>query len=110
MNRLNITKQTQVVAALVEGNSINSTVRMTGVSKHTILNLLEDMGCACAEFHNRTVRNVKAKRVEVDEIWQFCYSKEKNVPADKKGIFGYGDVWTTTGIDANTKLIISYLV
>lgn len=83
---------------------------MTGVSKHTILNLLEDLGCACAEYHNRVVRNVKAKRVEVDEIWQFCYSKDKNVPKDKRGIFGYGDVWTTTGIDADTKLIISYLV
>ena len=82
---------------------------MTGVSKHTILNLLEDLGCVCAEYHNRVVRNVKAKRVEVDEIWQFCYSKDENVPKDKIGVFGYGDVWTTTGIDADTKLIISYL-
>jgi IS1 family transposase len=83
---------------------------MTGVCKQAILSLLEEMGCACAEYHNRTVRNVKAKRVEVDEIWQFCYAKEKNVPLDKKGKFGYGDVWTTTGIDADSKLIISYLV
>lgn len=110
MNRLSVLKQIQVIAALVEGVSINATVRMTGVSKHTVLNLLEDLGCACAEYHNRNVRNVKAKRVEVDEIWQFCYAKEKNVPADKQGKFGYGDVWTTTGIDADSKLIISYLV
>jgi IS1 family transposase len=110
MNCLSAQRCVQVVAALVEGVSINSITRMTGVSKHTILNLLEDLGCACAEYHNRVVRNVKAKRVEVDEIWQFCYSKDKNVPKDKRGIFGYGDVWTTTGIDADTKLIISYLV
>src|SRR5438552_18885802 len=110
MNSLSMAKRTQVVAALVEGNSINATTRMTGVAKHTILSLLEQLGCACAEYHNRNVRNVKSQRVEVDEIWQFCYAKEKNVPADKKGKFGYGDVWTTTGIDADSKLIISYLV
>lgn len=110
MNSLSTAKRVQVVAALVEGNSINSTSRMTGASKHTILNLLQDLGCACAEYHNRHVRNVKAKRVEVDEIWQFCYAKEKNVPADKQGKFGYDDVWTTTGIDADTKVIVSYLV
>jgi IS1 family transposase len=110
MNDLSKEKRVQVIAALVEGNSVNSTSRMTGVCKQAILGLLEDLGCACAEYHNRNVRNVKSKRVEVDEIWQFCYAKEKNVPADKKGIFGYGDVWTTTGIDADTKLIISYLV
>lgn len=110
MNSLSQQKRAQVVAALVEGNSINSTSRMTGVCKQAILGLLEDLGCACAEYHNRHVRNVKAKRVEGDEIWQFCYSKEKNIPADKQGVFGYGDVWTTTGIDADTKLIISYLV
>jgi IS1 family transposase len=110
MNTLSTAQQTQVVAALVEGNSVNSTSRMTGVCKQAILGLLEDLGCACAEYHNRHVCNVKAKRVEVDEIWQFCYAKDKNVPQDKRGIFGYGDVWTTTGIDADTKLIISYLV
>jgi IS1 family transposase len=110
MNSLSMSKRKQVVSALVEGNSINSTSRMTGVAKHTILKLLEDLGCACAEYHNRTVRNLKVNRVEVDEIWQFCYAKEKNVPADKQGKFGYGDVWTTTGIDADTKLIISYLI
>jgi IS1 family transposase len=83
---------------------------MTGVAKGTILTLLEDVGTACAEFHNRIVRNVRARRVQCDEIWQFCYAKEKNVPADKKGQFGYGDVWTWTAVDADTKLTISYLV
>jgi hypothetical protein len=81
MNSLSNEKRMQVVSALVEGNSVNSTSRMTGVCKQAILGLLEDLGRACAEFHHRTVRNVKAKRVEVDEIWQFWYAKEKNVPA-----------------------------
>jgi hypothetical protein len=97
MDRLTNQKRAQIAAALVEEVSINSTTRMTGVSKHTILNLLEDLGCACAEYHNRVVRDLTVGRVEVDEIWQFCYAKEKNVPADKQGKFGYGDVWTTTG-------------
>ena len=110
MNCLSVSQRVQVVAALVEGNSVSSVSRMTGVTKKAILKLLEQLGCACAEYHNRHIRNLKVNRVEVDEIWQFCYAKEKNVPADKKGKFGYGDVWTTTGIDAESKLIISYLV
>jgi IS1 family transposase len=110
MNRLNLQKQAQVVAALVEGTSINATVRITGVAKHTILNLLRDLGCACADYHNRTVRNLTAKRVQCDEIWAFCYAKDKNVPADKQGKFGYGSVWTWTGLDADSKLILSYVV
>jgi IS1 family transposase len=105
MNRLNRTKQAQVVAALVEGNSINSTVRMTGVSKVTILKLLATLGPACADYQDRNLRNLKCKRVQCDEVWQFCYAKEKNVPADKKGKFGYGDVWTWVAIDADTKPI-----
>src|SRR5947207_15756602 len=110
MNRLNRTKQAQVVAALVEGNSINATVRMTGVAKHTILKLLADLGSACADYHDRTVRNLKCRRVQCDEIWQFCYAKAKNVPADKKGQFGYGDVWTWVAIDADTKLVPCFTV
>ena len=105
MNKLSREKQTQVIAALVEGNSINSTVRMTGVSKVTILKLLASLGPACADYQDRTLRNLTCKRVQCDEIWQFCYAKEKNVPADKKGEFGYGDVWTWVAIDADTKLI-----
>jgi len=94
MNRLPFSKQVAVVAALVEGNSIRSTSRMTGVAKGTILTLLGDIGTACAAFHDRAVRNVRSRRVQCDEIWQFCYAKEKNVPAALKGQFGYGDVWT----------------
>ncbi len=108
MNKLNRTKQAQIIAALVEGNSINSTVRMTGVSKVTILKLLAALGPACADYQDRTLRNLKCKRVQCDEGWQFCYAKEKNVPRDKKGKFGYGDVWTWVAIDADTKLIPSW--
>ena len=109
MNRLPLQKRVQVVAALVEGSSINSIVRMTGVAKHTILNLLEDMGCACAEYHHRHVRNLPAKHIQCDEIWAFCGAKAKNVSAEKK-LEGWGDVWTWTALDADTKLIISYLI
>ena len=83
MNRLSLAQQTQVVSSLVEGNSINATVRMTGVAKHTILKLLKDLGCICAEYHNRIVRKVAVRRVQCDEIWAFCYAKEKNIPFEK---------------------------
>lgn len=108
MNKLKREKQAQIVAALVEGNSINSTVRMTGVSKVTILKLIADLGTKCADYQDRTLRNLNCKRIQCDEIWQFCYAKEKNVPAEKKGLFGYGDVWTWVAIDADTKLVPAF--
>src|ERR1041385_3909221 len=107
MNRLTTAKQTQVISALVEGVSINAIVRMTGVSKVTILRLLEQMGCACAEYHNRIVRNLQVRRVQCDEIWSFVYAKQKNVTEEQMAK-GAGDCWTWTAIDADTKLIISY--
>jgi IS1 family transposase len=110
MNKLPFEKQVAVVSALCEGNSIRATSRMTGVAKGTILTLLEKVGTACAQIHDVMVRGLSCKRVQCDEIWNFCYAKEKNVPADKKGRFGYGDVWTWVGIDADSKLNISYLV
>ncbi len=88
MNRLNRTKQAQVIAALVEGNSIRSAERMTGVAKHTILKLIKDVGIACADYQDRTLVNLKCKRIQCDEIWQFCYAKQRNIPADKKGQYG----------------------
>jgi IS1 family transposase len=109
MNKLSRKEQAQVVAALVEGVSINSTVRMTGISKVTILRLLKILGNACWNWHDEHVRGLKCKRVQCDEIWQFCYAKEKNVPAEKRGQFGYGDVWTWVAIDADTKLNITFL-
>jgi IS1 family transposase len=110
MNKLDRKKQGQIIAALAEGNSINSTVRMTGVSKVTILKLLAQLGPVCADYQDRTFRNLKCKRIQCDEIWAFWYAKEKNVPAEKKDQFGYGDVWTWVAIDADTKLVPSFLV
>ncbi|MGH9867009.1 MAG: IS1 family transposase [Candidatus Polarisedimenticolia bacterium] len=110
MNKLSTAERARIVAALVEGNSIRATCRMTGAAKGTVLKLLKDIGEACERFHDEAVRGVKARRVQCDEIWQFCYAKAKNVPADKKGIFGYGDCWTWTALDADSKLIVSWLV
>ena len=110
MNKLSTAKRAAVVAALVEGNSIRATSRMTNVSKPTILKLLADLGPVCERFMDTAIRNVNARRVQVDEIWQFVYAKAKNVPAEKRDTFGYGDVWTWVAIDADTKLILSYRV
>lgn len=109
MNKLSTDERVRVVAALVEGNSIRATVRMTGVAKNTVVKLLAELGCACAEFHAEHVRGVKAKRVECDEIWSFVGAKAKNVPAERVAD-GWGDVWTWTAIEAETKLIVSWLV
>ena len=110
MNTLSNEKRCHVVAALVEGNSIRATVRMTGVAKGTVLKLLVDLGLACEEYQRRMLVNLKSRRIQCDEIWAFCYAKQKNVPADKRGQYGYGDVWTWTALDADTKLMISWLV
>jgi IS1 family transposase len=104
MNKLNRTKQAQIIGALVEGNSVNATARMTGASKVTILKLIADLGTRCADYQDRTLRNLTCKRIQCDEIWQFCYAKEKNVPQDLRGK-GYGDVWTWVAMDADTKLV-----
>lgn len=109
MNRLSTAKRTQVIAALVEGNSINATCRMFGVGKHTVLRLLEDAGCACAAYHHRYVRGVRVRRLQCDEIWAFIGAKQKNV-SPKKEAEGWGTVWTWTAIDADTKLIVTYYV
>ncbi len=95
---------------LCEGNSIRSIVRMTGVSKNTISKLLIDVGKACAAYHEANVRNLKTTRVEVDEIWSFTYAKQKNVKTAKAAPANAGDTWTWTAIDADSKMIVSYLV
>ena len=110
MNKITNEKRSQVIASLVEGNSIRATVRMTGVAKNTITKLLAEVGAACSEYQDKVFRNLKCKRLQCDEIWSFCYSKQKNVPADKQGELGYGDVWTWTAIDADTKLVPCWLV
>ena len=92
MNKLSNERRAQVVRCLVEGNSMRSTVRMTGVALNTISKLLVDLGDACAKHHMETVVNVPSRRVQCDEIWSFCYAKQKNVPEEKQGHFGYGNV------------------
>jgi IS1 family transposase len=110
MNKLSTEKRRQVVSALVEGNGIRATVRMTGVSKNTIAKLLVELGAACSDYLNKILVNMNCKRVQCDEIWSFCYAKEKNVPEEFRGKFGYGDVWTWVAMDADSKLIVSWLV
>src|SRR5260370_24087533 len=103
MNRLARAKGTQVIAALVEGNSIRATVRMTGVSKNAIQRLLAVLGPGCEQYQDRALCNLPCKRVQCDEIWSFCYAKQKNVPANKLGQFGYEDIRTWAALCADTK-------
>jgi IS1 family transposase len=110
MNKLTTAKRAAVVVALVEGNSVRATVRMTDVSKPTILKLLAELGPVCVAYQDRVLRDLRCRRIQCDEIWQFCYAKDRNVPADKRGTFGYGDVWTWVAIDADTKLVPSWRV
>lgn len=110
MNKLSIEKRAHVISCLVEGMSIRSTVRITGVAKNTITKLAVEIGDACSEYQDKVFHNLKCKRIQCDEIWSFCYAKEKNVPEDKCGQFGYGDIWTWVALDADTKLVPSFCV
>ena len=110
MNKLNSAKRSAVVAALVEGNSIRSTVRLTGVSMPTVLRLLTDMGAVCSRYQDAVLKNLPCKRIECDEIWSFVGAKAGNVPQERRGQYGVGDVWTWVGICADTKLVPSWLV
>ena len=110
MNRLSTEKRAMILNLLVEGMSMRSLSRTTGVSINTVTKLLVDAGEACAEFHDDAVRGVVSRRVQADEIWSFCYAKKKNVPFAKAAPPEAGDVWTWTAIDADTKLIIGYEV
>jgi len=110
MNRLPIEKRTQIISLLCEGNSLRSVTRIVGVSINTVTKLLVEVGTACRDYHYEHVRNLKSKRVECDEIWSFCYSKQANVPTEMKEKSGVGDVWTWTALDSDSKLIISWLV
>jgi IS1 family transposase len=110
MNRLPVTKRVQILTLLCEGVSLRAISRAADVSINTVTKLLEDAGRVCAAFHDETVRGVKARRVQCDEIWSFAYCKQKNVPTAKAAPGDAGDVWTWTALDAETKLIVSYLV
>lgn len=95
---------------IVEGVFLRSITRLTGVSRTTSLKLLEDAGKACFEYQDKTLRNLTCKRLQLDEIWSFVYAKDKNVKGAKAAPMGAGDVWTWTAIDAETKLIPSWMV
>ncbi len=110
MNRLSPEKRAAVVACLVEGSSIRATVRMTGVAKNTVVKLLVDLGTACSVHMDRDLRDLPCKHLQVDEIWSFVYAKQKNVPEDKRGEYGVGDVWTWVALDSDTKLVPTFRV
>ena len=111
MNKLSISKRAQILSMLVEGMSMRSITRITGVSINTVAKLLNDAGHACAAYHHEHVRGIRGhRRVECDEIWAFVYAKERAVRHAKSAPDGAGDVWTFTAIDAEAKLILSYLV
>src|SRR5260221_9234927 len=108
MNKLSTAKRVAVIAALVEGNSIRATSRITDVSKPTVLKLLTDLGRVCAEYHDEFVWNLQTERVQCDEIWSFCYAKAKNVPERVRyHVGGAGDVWAWTALPAVCKVMIS---
>ncbi len=108
MNQLSTERRAAVVAALVEGNSLRGTARLTGVSRMTVEKLLRDLGTACAAYHDTHVRGLKSQRIQCDEIWSFVGAKAKNVPDHKRG--EWGDVWTWTALDADSRLIVSYRI
>ncbi|MGC2503299.1 MAG: IS1 family transposase [Silvibacterium sp.] len=109
MNCLDSQTRARIVACLIEGCSIRATVRMTGASKNTVVKLLADLGCACAAYHNKHVRNLRVRRLQADEIWSFVGCKRKNASPEQKAE-GWGDIWTWVGLDADTKLVVGYLV
>jgi len=110
MNRLSIEERARIIGMLIEGNSLRAITRMTGCSINTVTKLLVDAGTASADYQDKTLVKLKCGRIQCDEIWSFCYAKEKNVPEAKRGQFGFGDVWTWTAIDADTKLVPSFMV
>lgn len=110
MNKLSIQKRAQIIGMLVEGNSLRSVSRMADCSINTVTKLLVDVGVACSIYQDNTLRNIDSKRIQCDEIWAFCYGKDKNLPAELKNVPGFGSVWTWTAIDADSKLMVSWLV
>lgn len=110
MNKLTTAKRAEVIGLLCEGMSMRAISRTTGVARQTISDLLESAGKAASNFQARVFVNLPCKVIECDEIWSFCYAKQKNVPDEFKGTPGYGDVWTWTAVDADTKLVPSWLV
>jgi IS1 family transposase len=109
MNKLSTEERNQVVAALVEGSSLRSITRMTGVHRTTVMKLLCDLGRACSEYQDKTLRNLKSKRIQCDEIWSFVYAKEKNCTSEHKAK-GAGDIWTWVALDPDSKLVPCWFI
>jgi IS1 family transposase len=110
MNRLPLERRAQIIGLLAEGNSLRAASRLADVSINTVTKLLLDVGAACEEYQDKTVRGLKTKRIQCDEIWAFVYAKAKNLPEKYRGAAGCGDVWTWTALDADTKVIVSWAV
>jgi IS1 family transposase len=110
MNRLTTDRRAQILGMMVEGNSIRAIVRMTGASKNTIIKLLEDAGEAFSDYQDRAFRDLPCRRLQLDEIWAFCYAKQRNVMFAKDAPDGAGDLWTWVAIDADTKLVPSWRI
>ncbi len=110
MNRLSKAERAKIIRALVEGNSLRSTSRITGFALNTVMKLLRELGPVVAAYQDRTLVDLPSTRIECDEIWAFCYSKDRNVPEAHEGEWGYGDVWTWVAMDPDTKLVASWLV
>lgn len=110
VNKLSAARRAQIIRALVEGNSIRSTCRMTDTAKGTVLKLLGDVGYACEVFSDAKLRNLPCKHLQLDEIWSFVGMKQANVPREHEVDLGWGDVWTWTAICADTKLVASWYV
>jgi IS1 family transposase len=110
MNKLSREKRIQIIGLLVEGNSLRAASRLTDTAFNTVAKLFVDAGKACAEYQNKTLRNLTCKRVQVDEIWSFVYAKQMNAPVEKQLKGEAGDVWTWVAIDADTKLVPSWYI
>jgi IS1 family transposase len=110
MNKLSLKERAAVVRCLVDGNSIRATVRITGAAKNTVTKLLVELGHVCSEYQDKTLRGITSKRVQCDEIWSFVACKEAHIPEERQAEPGIGDVWTWTAMDADTKLMISWIV
>jgi IS1 family transposase len=110
MNKLSVAERAKVVNCLIEGCSLRSTVRLTGVAKKTVSRILVEVGEACTAYHDKIMRNLPCKVIQVDEVWSFTYCKQANIPPELEGLDGIGDTWTWIAIDADTKLIPSWHV
>ena len=110
MNKLPFHTRLEILHMLCEDSSMRAISRIKDISFNTVKKLLVDAGRACAAFHDATVRNITTKKIQCDELWAFCYAKQKNVPFAKSPVEGAGDIWTWTAIDADTKLLISWMI